>query len=76
LLFALLYVWHQKLALFGSIQVDGCRGAFSQVGGRCMAGAIDELCLHCIDLVVADGRLVVMAVAVCIKLSCWSLTEA
>jgi hypothetical protein len=31
-----------------------------------MVGAIDELCLHHVELVVADGHLVVMAVAVCI----------
>jgi hypothetical protein len=29
-----------------------------------MVGTIDELCLHCVELVVADGRLVVMVVAV------------
>jgi hypothetical protein len=42
-----------------------------------MVGTIDEqLCWHRIELVVADGHLVVMVVAVCIKLSWRSLTDS
>jgi hypothetical protein len=40
-----------------------------------MVGAIDkQLCLHRVELMVADGRLVVMVDAVCIELSWRSLT--
>jgi hypothetical protein len=39
-----------------------------------MVGTIDEqLCLQRLELVVADGRLVVMAVAVCVLSSWWLL---